>query len=188
MERRLQHCSSANTGRWASSSFVTLSSDPSPSLGGGAPRSRWSWKINTHLCSADLFHVLRISSLGVWLCYFKIPQGSGLRMGKSLTLLAVRRQVLHAGSSEWMPGKRRGLANRPQSPRELLSHPPGEDLRLGVCVPLCECASPTVGTWQGFGANYLGPVQTKAVVMVRHLGEWWRQTKGLLGVPGECLG
>lgn len=113
LERRLQHCSSANTGRRVSSSFVVLSSDPPPSLGAGAQRRRWSWKINSHLCSPDLFHVLRISSLGVWLCYFK-PHVSGLGLGKSLTVQALRRQV-HIGSSELMPRKRSGLVNGPQS-------------------------------------------------------------------------
>lgn len=52
--------------------------------------------------------------------------------------------------------KRRGLPNRPQSPSEILSHPVGEELRLGVCA-LAECmlASPTVEMWQGFGSNCL---------------------------------
>lgn len=134
LERRLQHCSSANTGRWVSFSSAMLSLTPPPAWEGGARRSRWSWKINSHLCPADLFHVLRISSLGVWLCYFKIPRVSGLQMGKSLTVLAVKRWVLHTGSSGLTPRKRRGLANRLPSPRELLSHPRGEDLRLGVCA------------------------------------------------------
>ena len=137
MERRLQHCSSANTGRWVSFSSAMLSLTPPPAWG-GAQRSRWSWKINSHLCPADLFHVLRISSLGVWLCYFKIPRVSGLQMGKSLTVLAVRRCVLHTGSSGLTPRKRSSLANRPPSPRELLSHPLGRTSSW-VCVPLHEC-------------------------------------------------
>lgn len=83
---------------------------PPPAWEPGAQRSRWSWKINTHPCSPDLFHVLRISSLGVWLCYFKIPHVSGLGLGKSLTVQAVRRQV-HIGSSDLMPRKRSGLVN-----------------------------------------------------------------------------
>ena len=139
LEGRLQHCSSANTGRRVSSSFVALSSDPSPSLGAQAQRSRWSWKINTHLCSPDLFHVLRISSLGVWLCYFKIPHVSGLGLGKSLTVQAVKRQV-HIGSPGWMPRKRGGLVNGPQSSSGSESSSWGR-ISGWVCVTLHECVA-----------------------------------------------
>lgn len=68
LEWPLQHCSLANAGRWVSCSFVVLTSESGPlpqslrwGKGGRGPSSRW--KINTHLCSSDLLHVLRISSL-----------------------------------------------------------------------------------------------------------------------------
>lgn len=68
LEWPLQHCSLANTGRWVSFSFVMLTSESGPlpqslqwGKGGRGPSSRW--KINTHLCSSDLLHILRISSL-----------------------------------------------------------------------------------------------------------------------------